>query len=238
MLASCESTVQVCFKCGQKGHYAAECTATQSLSDAVNLTWCVTNTTYLDPATPALPPVLRLEAAEACNAQCPGGNASNGGNVAALQQLLQADFGFSSFRHFQLPVVSAILQVNARILMNTFCLVATCTVVHAAATCNAVVPVSDLSIARPFPEKGCAGPDPGLRVQRESCMVVQPTGSGKSLCYQLPALLLPGLVLVVSPLTAHVRDAIAKVPARIPAGICLGGEFKRASTVRRVHCHW
>jgi hypothetical protein len=63
-------------------------------------------------------------------------------------------------------------------------------------------------------------------------MVVQPTGSGKSLCYQLPALLLPGLVLVVSPLTAHVRDAIGKVPGRIPAGICLGGEFKRASMVR------
>ena len=63
-------------------------------------------------------------------------------------------------------------------------------------------------------------------------MVVQPTGSGKSLCYQLPALLLPGLALVVSPLTAHVRDAITKVPRGIPAGICLGGEFKRASTVR------
>lgn len=65
-------------------------------------------------------------------------------------------------------------------------------------------------------------------------MVVQPTGSGKSVCYQLPALLLPGLVLVISPLTAHVRDAISKVPANIPAGVCLGGEFKRASMVRPV----
>jgi ATP-dependent DNA helicase RecQ len=63
-------------------------------------------------------------------------------------------------------------------------------------------------------------------------MVVQPTGRGKSLCFQLPALLLPGLVLVVSPLTAHIREAVAKLPKAIPAGICLGGEFKRASMVR------
>lgn len=63
-------------------------------------------------------------------------------------------------------------------------------------------------------------------------MVVQPTGAGKSLCFQLPAMLLPGLVLVVSPLTAHVRDAVAKLPACVPAGVCLGGAFKRASMVR------
>jgi ATP-dependent DNA helicase RecQ len=63
-------------------------------------------------------------------------------------------------------------------------------------------------------------------------MAVQPTGSGKSLCYQLPALLMPGLVLVVSALTAHVRDAVTRLPCSVPAGICLGGDFKRASTVR------
>jgi hypothetical protein len=67
-------------------------------------------------------------------------------------------------------------------------------------------------------------------------MAVQPTGSGKSLCYQLPALLMPGLVLVVSPLTAHVRDAVARLPRCLPAGICLGGDFKRASTVRPITC--
>lgn len=62
-------------------------------------------------------------------------------------------------------------------------------------------------------------------------MIVQPTGSGKSLCFQLPALLLPGLVIVVSPLTAHARDAVTRLPKSVPAGLCLGGDFKRASMV-------
>jgi hypothetical protein len=66
-------------------------------------------------------------------------------------------------------------------------------------------------------------------------MVVQPTGSGKSLCFQLPALLLPGLVIVVSPLTAHARDAISRLPKSVPAGLCLGGDFKRASMVSIFH---
>lgn len=69
-------------------------------------------------------------------------------------------------------------------------------------------------------------------LQGHSALAVFPTGGGKSLCYQLPALIFDGLTLVVSPLIALMKDQVDSLGALgIPAArvdSSLNGEDIRA----------
>ena len=69
----------------------------------------------------------------------------------------------------------------------------------------------------------------------ENVLAVMPTGSGKSLCYQLPAILKPGLTVVVSPLIALMRDQVGQLKELGIEAASLNSsiEYEEARAVRR-----
>lgn len=64
-----------------------------------------------------------------------------------------------------------------------------------------------------------------------SVLTIFPTGGGKSLCYQLPAILLDGLTLVVSPLIALMKDQIDFLTAHGVAAARLDSSLGREETL-------
>lgn len=72
----------------------------------------------------------------------------------------------------------------------------------------------------------------GAILRGENVLAVMPTGSGKSLCYQLPAIVRGGVTLVVSPLIALMRDQVRALTAAGVAAGSLNSSNDPAETAR------
>lgn len=70
-----------------------------------------------------------------------------------------------------------------------------------------------------------------LLVAGENALVVMPTGAGKSLCYQIPALLSDRLTIVVSPLVALMDDQVAGLKANGVAAAAIHSGLDREQQV-------
>jgi ATP-dependent DNA helicase RecQ len=74
-------------------------------------------------------------------------------------------------------------------------------------------------------------------LQGRDCLGVMPTGAGKSLCYQVPALVLEGLTVVISPLISLMKDQVDALRSNGVEADCLNSSLapaERSAVLRRV----
>ncbi|HYH88351.1 MAG TPA: ATP-dependent DNA helicase RecQ [Solirubrobacteraceae bacterium] len=77
----------------------------------------------------------------------------------------------------------------------------------------------------------------GAALADRDVLVVMPTGSGKSLCYQLPALMRTDLTLVVSPLVSLMQDQVEALERVAPGRVALVNAQRDAAANRRAVEH-
>ena len=83
---------------------------------------------------------------------------------------------------------------------------------------------------RPGQEKAVEGVLAG-----RDTLVILPTGGGKSLCFQVPALLLPGLTVVVSPLISLMKDQVDALTARSLPAAFINSTLTASQVASRLH---
>ena len=76
-------------------------------------------------------------------------------------------------------------------------------------------------------------------LNRRDTLIIMPTGGGKSLCYQLPALLFDGLTVVVSPLISLMQDQVTQLQHLGVSAVFLNSTLSHdeyLSTIRQIKC--
>lgn len=68
-------------------------------------------------------------------------------------------------------------------------------------------------------------------LEKQDTLVILPTGAGKSLCYQLPALMTDGICLVISPLIALMEDQVRSLEAKGIKALMLSSKLNRHETI-------